>query len=1512
MPMYLRCSCGSKSRVRKERANRRGRCPSCGSKFRMPSAEFISSHDGQTIDVAQLRPSEVGSERKRERRPAPPPQPRPKINKAEMQIRCRCGLTWPFVFPADRPKVLLPCSTDGCSGFVIRPPDSVIVENAGRELDLEEYHQATGYWYAGLVVEGQFEIQSAAAGGMGVVYFADHRGWGVPVAIKSAQRQIVDDERRLQRFLREIDAWSSLGSHPNIVQAFYAKTIDDAPRVVVEYAGGGSLHDLLDGPLALEPLFRWGAQICDGMSHAHQQNLVHRDLKPQNVLLADDRTARVTDFGLARLMEGASDDTDEDEESGRSTIAPGLTRAGKFMGTAPYAAPEQWEDTHAVGPAADIYAFGVMLFQMASGILPFWPTSEGETFRDLHLAAEPPNVLAMRPDLPEAVGKLIHQCLAKRVEDRPASFAKIALILDGEYHKVTGRQIEASIPDDHRRKRDLNNRAVTLVDLGRPTDALAALNEAVELDPLFVRARYNRALLRLREEGWTSKRAVAEYDEGPDKLSRDWQFHFHRGLLYLSATDFGAAERDLAGVIRRRPNDVDALNARGLSLLLGGEAGPAGECFHRAARLAPGRLDVQQNLAVALHEMGRNDAALAIYERVAEEALFRAEDRARYAALLASDNRLDEAQTQMERALEQDPESELVQRLAAEMSLGIRDFVPFPEPRPLPSIRAEDVVRTQAEQQPKNLRLRVCTQLLTDPSLMPAARQARVREFGRGLCPRHLAQDPVAVWDCMRSSLNSLQTGRALGRAPVWLDVLWVLLLSVAFAGYGAVALSKGQAGAGEGAMYALIVAAPAGVAAFMLRMGAAWWLAWLPFALTGVAAAAVDIRLYGDGVTAGRVGFVLGLAGLGGAGAWVFQSFGRWHRGLRHRRLRTRVSHSRWRWLYGQPSQEQTIVRSIPAIVVPALFVLLCPAIDMVGERASYGELRMLGGLLLLTSIAGLWQLLHVPTGFFGVGALVTMTGLMSAALAAAGVESGWALVCFATMLLLIVAQWSVYRVTPRLWPLCRECELTLGRWGTADTLDPLGLARDPVSLLAMPPEGVAPPYAHLGPIDWLRERAPALRAIGLLGLTAVLAFGVIPRVGMPVRLFQAAATSEPVTVDEDAWRRAVRDAAETDELGAKLAVYSNYSDRFRDGVHAEDVAGAVWSVLQEAVASAATLRNRLLAYQTYLSVFPKGRDAARAQAEAWRVTKDWFDAAPDLGAQLAACAAYIDMLPNGNHAADAEDAAWRIVKQVADSSSTLGMRLRAIEEYLRILPNGSRTEQAKAAALQAALVVFREAPDDAAKSAVCRAYDSTIRGVGRRAGLRDEMAWLDCEVAARASTSMAGELSAYRAYLATSPQGYYADQARSRAWQVALAALRSAASEPDRLCARHTCPECQKATGVGTFGMRWHGSELRESSRAKRLRAPGCALVMPTSQHSPMADTYRKQWPWLRPGGGALSRNSLPLAHSCCRTHPSTSMATLSPGPRTPIYSRCCDQATAARHVASRGTPRLERAMT
>ena len=279
----------------------------------------------------------------------------------------------------------------------------------------------------------------------------------------------------------------------------------------------------------------------------------------------------------------------DSDAGGTSSLSAGLTRVGKFVGTAPYAAPEQWLDAHSAGPAADIYSFGVVFYQMASGKLPFWPSRQGETFADLHLSADPPPVLDRRADLPRAVAEVIHRCLAKGAGERFGGSVEVASILNDEYYQATGRRPPPPAPDDDRRRRDLNNRAVTLVDLGRSHDALAALNEAIEMDALFVRARYNRALLRLRAEQWSVVRAVAEYDNAPPALRRDWRYHYHRGLLHLSAAEFSAAERDLAWVIRRRPNDVDALSARGLSLLLGGEAGPAEACLGRAARLAPGR-----------------------------------------------------------------------------------------------------------------------------------------------------------------------------------------------------------------------------------------------------------------------------------------------------------------------------------------------------------------------------------------------------------------------------------------------------------------------------------------------------------------------------------------------------------------------------------------------------------------------------------------------------------------------------------------------------------------------------------------------------------------------------------------------------------------------------------------------------------------------------------------------------------------------------------------------------------
>jgi predicted Ser/Thr protein kinase len=208
-----------------------------------------------------------------------------------------------------------------------------------------------GRTFGGYRVEGVI-----GRGGMGTVYLARQLSLGRPVAIKVMPSDLAREEQFLERFHREADALSRL-SHPSVVAVFDRGEIDGQPYLVMEYVEGASLRDAMrNGPLPLAEALRVTAAVLTALDHAHEKGIVHRDIKPENVLLSKDGVVKVADFGLSRLL--GPDDTTR------------LTRTQLILGTYEYMAPEQREHAREADPRSDLYAMGVVLYEMLAGELP--------------------------------------------------------------------------------------------------------------------------------------------------------------------------------------------------------------------------------------------------------------------------------------------------------------------------------------------------------------------------------------------------------------------------------------------------------------------------------------------------------------------------------------------------------------------------------------------------------------------------------------------------------------------------------------------------------------------------------------------------------------------------------------------------------------------------------------------------------------------------------------------------------------------------------------------------------------------------------------------------------------------------------------------------------------------------------------------------------------------------------------------------------------------------------------
>ncbi len=261
-------------------------------------------------------------------------------------------------------------------------------------------------------------LERLGEGGMGQVFKARNWKLGQVVALKLIRKERLDNPDAVRRFHREIRAAAQL-DHPNIVRAFDADKVGGTHLLVMEYVQGTDLAKLVkkDGPLAVDKACDHVRQAALGLQHAHERGMVHRDIKPHNLLLTPGGVVKILDMGLARLDRRADDE-------GSST----MTREGAVMGTLDYISPEQAMDSHDVDIRADLYSLGCTLYFLLTGKVPF---PGGEALQKLlkHRLDKPIPVEQLRPDVPPGVAAVVRKLMAKRPEDRYQTPAEAAAAL---------------------------------------------------------------------------------------------------------------------------------------------------------------------------------------------------------------------------------------------------------------------------------------------------------------------------------------------------------------------------------------------------------------------------------------------------------------------------------------------------------------------------------------------------------------------------------------------------------------------------------------------------------------------------------------------------------------------------------------------------------------------------------------------------------------------------------------------------------------------------------------------------------------------------------------------------------------------------------------------------------------------------------------------------------------------------------------------------------------------------
>jgi serine/threonine-protein kinase len=254
----------------------------------------------------------------------------------------------------------------------------------------------------GDVLSDRYELEElVGTGGMSSVFRAHDRLLDRKVALKILHQQYTDDAEYVERFRREARAVAAL-SHPNIVTVIDRGEHENKQFIVFEYVDGENLKALIErrGPAPVTTALELAMQVARGLSFAHQQGLVHRDVKPQNVLLNGDGQAKVTDFGIARSLD----------------VQQGMTQTGTVLGTSDYIAPEQAQGQR-VDEHTDVYSLGVVLYEMLTNEVPF----PGENFVAVamrHINEAPPSIRDKRPDVTPRLEAAVQCAMAKRPEDR--------------------------------------------------------------------------------------------------------------------------------------------------------------------------------------------------------------------------------------------------------------------------------------------------------------------------------------------------------------------------------------------------------------------------------------------------------------------------------------------------------------------------------------------------------------------------------------------------------------------------------------------------------------------------------------------------------------------------------------------------------------------------------------------------------------------------------------------------------------------------------------------------------------------------------------------------------------------------------------------------------------------------------------------------------------------------------------------------------------------------------------
>ncbi len=462
-------------------------------------------------------------------------------------------------------------------------------EAAGGQPDTGEFYEL------GDKIGGRYEVSAIHHGELGVVYGCFDHQTKLPRALKTVRARHASDKQVFSLFESEAAVWISLEKHPYIVRAYLVERFKNLPYVITEYMRGpegmeGDLRGWLGHPrLTLPVAVTMALQIAQGMQHAVRKvpNLVHRDLKPGNILVNGDGKAMVTDFGLVHAAQSGA-------------------------GTPAYMSPEQWR-AEALDARSDIYAYGCILFEMFTAHRLF-PALTDRDWERAHLESAPAALTSIVPELPSKIDHFVRCCLEKNSEARPQSWDEIVAFFAEWYHRLTGKAVVLDFSSLTLDAAEWLSASYSLSNLKRHEEMLLACDRALALDGNMVAAWDNKGIalgeLKRYEE------AIQAYDRAlaiDQNRAAAW---YNKGIALYDLKRYEEAIQACDRALAIDQNYATAWNNKGLALLNLKRYEEAIQAYDRALAIDQNHAVAWNNKGIALRKFKRYEDAIQAYDRV--------------------------------------------------------------------------------------------------------------------------------------------------------------------------------------------------------------------------------------------------------------------------------------------------------------------------------------------------------------------------------------------------------------------------------------------------------------------------------------------------------------------------------------------------------------------------------------------------------------------------------------------------------------------------------------------------------------------------------------------------------------------------------------------------------------------------------------------------------------------------------------------------------------------------------